>query len=339
MRVAGGMNAAPTVHARRRACTAAPASRASPWSDDGTVIPPVVAVPGARGNRFAITPGTIEKTRSFGGRGTRAVRMPGQASVRDASRGRHECRTANGGRHECRPYGYPALRCVHGGTVTGVIGGGGVVGVVGGGRAWSRTAAPGPLEVRTLAGGRLSFRPSARKFTGVRTPSRRSTRAHQADAGVGAALLRAYAAGARVNEYLVERLHPDVWRAKPPAPRMRTIAALVAHLYNCGLVYVRRARPDVDVPPELDRFRVTQAGAVRALAAKRRAVLAAAAPALVHGGRIGHSHQDVVTFLAYYMVHDGHHRGQILIQARLLGHPVSVETMSGMWQWTARSRE
>jgi|SRR5579883_431661 len=84
MRVAGGMNAAPTVHARRRACTAAPASRGSPWSDDGTVIPPVVAVPGARGNRFAITPGTIEKTRSFGGRGTRAVRMPGPASVRHA---------------------------------------------------------------------------------------------------------------------------------------------------------------------------------------------------------------------------------------------------------------
>ena len=25
--------------------------------------------------------------------------------------------------------------------------------------------------------------------------------------------------------------------------------------------------------------------------------------------------------------------------ARLLGHPVTTETMSGMWQWTARGRE
>jgi uncharacterized damage-inducible protein DinB len=39
------------------------------------------------------------------------------------------------------------------------------------------------------------------------------------------------------------------------------------------------------------------------------------------------------------MVHDGHHRGQILWLARALGHPVSTETMSGMWQWAARARE
>ena len=38
-------------------------------------------------------------------------------------------------------------------------------------------------------------------------------------------------------------------------------------------------------------------------------------------------------------VHDGHHRGQILLQARLLGHPITIDTMSGMWLWTARARE
>ena len=139
---------------------------------------------------------------------------------------------------------------------------------------------------------------------------------------VGAALLHAYAANARVNQYLVERLHPSVWRAKPPAPRMRTVAALVAHVHNCGLVYLKRAAPNVAVPGEMDRFRVTPAQAARALK---------------QGERIGP--HDAATFLAYYMVHDGHHRGQILLQARLLGHPVSTETMSGMWQWPARARE
>jgi len=154
-----------------------------------------------------------------------------------------------------------------------------------------------------------------------------------------AVLLRAYSANARVNEYLVERLDPGVWRAKPPAPRMRTIAALIAHMHNCGLVYLRRAAPKISVPPDLDRFRVTPALAIRALAAKRRAVLAIVGPALETGARIDGSPHDAPTFLAYYMVHDGHHRGQILLQARLLGHPVSIDTMSGMWQWTARARE
>jgi uncharacterized damage-inducible protein DinB len=156
---------------------------------------------------------------------------------------------------------------------------------------------------------------------------------------IAAALLRAYAANARVNEYLVERLDPSVWRAKPPAPKLRTIAALVAHVHNCGLVYLRRSMPKLAIPPDLDRFKVTQAAAVKALGAKRRAVLAVLKPALEKGGKVGGSIHDPVQFLTYYMVHDGHHRGQIVWQARLLGYPVDMQTMSGMWQWTARSRE
>jgi uncharacterized damage-inducible protein DinB len=154
-----------------------------------------------------------------------------------------------------------------------------------------------------------------------------------------AELLGAYSASGRVNAYLVERLDPDVWRAKPPAPKMRTIAAIVAHMHNCALVYLRRAAPKVSVPPELDRHTVTQAAAVRALMAKRRAVLEVLEPALERGGRVGRSVHRPVQFLTYYMVHDGHHRGQILLLARLLGHPITIDTMSGMWLWTARARE
>jgi uncharacterized damage-inducible protein DinB len=158
-------------------------------------------------------------------------------------------------------------------------------------------------------------------------------------ADLAAALLSAYSANARVNGYLVERLDPLVWRARPPAPKMRSIAAIVAHMHNCALTYLRRAAPKRPVPPDLDRFKVTPAQAARALEAKRRAVLEIVGPALAHRGRIGGSPHDAASFLSYYMVHDAHHRGQILLQARLLGHPVDLDTMSGMWQWTARRRE
>jgi uncharacterized damage-inducible protein DinB len=156
---------------------------------------------------------------------------------------------------------------------------------------------------------------------------------------VHAALLRAYAASARANEFLVERLDPALWRARPPAPKMRTIAATFAHMHNCGLVYLKRAAPRVSVPTELDRHRVTPKQAVRALGAKREAVLTVLAPLLTRGGRVGGCSHDPVGFLMYYAAHDAHHRGQILQLARLLGHPVSVDTMSGLWQWTARARE
>jgi uncharacterized damage-inducible protein DinB len=155
----------------------------------------------------------------------------------------------------------------------------------------------------------------------------------------GDALLKAYSASARVNQYLVEHLDPAVWRAKPPGGLGRTIAALVAHMHNCGLLYLRRAPGGAGTPAELDRFRVTPTQAARALGAKRKAVLRVAAAALAGDGRIGGFRYDAATFLAYYMVHDGHHRGQIMMQARLLGRPLGTEVMAGMWSWNRRARE
>ena len=153
------------------------------------------------------------------------------------------------------------------------------------------------------------------------------------------ALLKAYWASARVNEYLVERLHPAVWRAPSPLPKGRTVAALVAHMHNCALRYLERTAPEVSVPAELDRHRVTQKQAVRALGAKRKAVLAIVGAALEDNDKIVGSPHRAAEFLAYYMVHDAHHRGQIVQQARLLGHPITQQTMIGMWQWSTRAKE
>ena len=42
---------------------------------------------------------------------------------------------------------------------------------------------------------------------------------------VADALLKAYSANARINQYLVQQLDPAVWQAPPPGPKTRTIAA------------------------------------------------------------------------------------------------------------------
>jgi uncharacterized damage-inducible protein DinB len=158
-----------------------------------------------------------------------------------------------------------------------------------------------------------------------------------------ASLLRAYSASARINQYLVERLHPAVWRAPAPAGpgrgRVRTIAALVAHLHNCGLRYLERTDPAARVPADLDRGpghpgpggagpgRETPGGPGRrgGGAGGRRRI-------------VGFS-PDAASYLGYDLGHDHHHRGQIVMPARLLGHPVSRDTMTGMWQWTVRARK
>ncbi|HEV8400299.1 MAG TPA: DinB family protein [Gemmatimonadales bacterium] len=152
--------------------------------------------------------------------------------------------------------------------------------------------------------------------------------------------MTAYAASARINQYLVEQLSPAIWRVPPPGGngRGRTIAALFAHIHNCGLRYLERTDPK-GVPGELERARVTPTEAARALGAKGQAVLRIVGAALSDGSRIvGYPH-SAVHYLTYYMIHDAHHRGQIVQLARELGHPISQRTMIGMWQWARRAEE
>ena len=153
-----------------------------------------------------------------------------------------------------------------------------------------------------------------------------------------AALLQAYAGSARINQYLVEQLPRAVWRVPPPGDKSRTIAALVAHMHNCGLRYLGRTDPK-GVPGELDRSRVTQAQAARALGAKGRAVVRIVGAALADGRRVVGFPHGAAQYLVYYMTHDAHHRGQIVQLARQLGHPISQQTMIGMWQWARRAAE
>jgi uncharacterized damage-inducible protein DinB len=152
-------------------------------------------------------------------------------------------------------------------------------------------------------------------------------------------LLTSYAASARVTEYLVERLHPEVWRVRVPEKTGKTIAQVVSHMHNCGLVYVTRTSPSADVPPEMDRHRVTQAQALKLLKRKRLVVLEVVGGKLKGDGRIKGLPKNASEYLSYYMAHDAHHRGQITLMSRLLGHPLDTQTMSMMWDWKNRANE
>jgi uncharacterized damage-inducible protein DinB len=44
----------------------------------------------------------------------------------------------------------------------------------------------------------------------------------------------------------------------------------------------------------------------------------------------------VAGFLGYLIAHDAHHRGQITMLARQLGHPLPQKAMFGMWEWNSR---
>jgi uncharacterized damage-inducible protein DinB len=149
------------------------------------------------------------------------------------------------------------------------------------------------------------------------------------------ALLNAFNTNNRINQYLIDALEPPVWKAKPADGKGRTIAAIVAHMHNVRVMWLKAIKAE-EVPAQLDRNTVTPAQALRALESSRHALSVVIDRAIAADGRIKGFRPDVVGFLGYLIAHDAHHRGQITMLARQLGHPVPQKVMFGMWEWGIR---
>src|SRR5579871_6480161 len=136
---------------------------------------------------------------------------------------------------------------------------------------------------------------------------------------VPAALLNAFDINNRINAYLIENLPAEAWQAKAPDGKGRTIAAIVAHMHNVRVMWLKAAKAE-NIPDQLNRATVTSAQAIRGLESSHEALTRLAGRALQTDGRIKGFRPNVAGFLAYLIAHDAHHRGQIAMLARQLGH-------------------
>jgi len=149
------------------------------------------------------------------------------------------------------------------------------------------------------------------------------------------ALLNAFNTNNRINQYLIDNLPPAAWKAKAPNGKGRTIAAIMAHMHNVRVMWLKAAKAE-DIPAQLDRAKVTPSQALRALETSRHALSVVISRALQQDGRVKGVRPDVAGFLGYLIAHDAHHRGQITMLARQLGHPLPQKAMLGMWEWGSR---
>jgi uncharacterized damage-inducible protein DinB len=150
------------------------------------------------------------------------------------------------------------------------------------------------------------------------------------------ALLNAFDTNNRINQYLIESIAPEAWKAKPPDGKGRTISAIVAHMHNVRVMWLKAAAKGSDIPEQLDRATVTPAQAVRGLEQSRQALSDLMSKALQADGRIKNFRSDVAGFFGYLIAHDAHHRGQIAMLARQLGHALPQKINFGMWEWNSR---
>ncbi len=134
----------------------------------------------------------------------------------------------------------------------------------------------------------------------------------------------------------------------PGAPR-RAVRMIAGHIHNARCMWIKMVGKEhgILVPDSVDRRRVSRKELVSALKRSSAGINSLLKLGFDSGGRIPipstyvwrNLPLDVGHVLAYFVAHEGHHRGQIVLLARQLGHRLPLSTTSGLWQWTKRSRE
>jgi uncharacterized damage-inducible protein DinB len=162
--------------------------------------------------------------------------------------------------------------------------------------------------------------------------------AAQASVGydVGPALIESFATSNRITRFLLENLHDDVWHAAPVGGRGRSVAAIACHIHNARVMWLASFGRKVKAPPKLDHLAASKADALKALDNSHEAISRMVGIALKTDGRIANFKAGAAPFLSYLMTHDAHHRGQICLMAKQVGHPLGATIGYGMWEWSKR---
>jgi uncharacterized damage-inducible protein DinB len=164
-----------------------------------------------------------------------------------------------------------------------------------------------------------------------------------------ASILGAWETNNRVTIFFVEKLPAAIWAAGVPEVPRRTIRSIAAHIHNCRCGWIRTLGWDLRVPApaRVDPFRASRRDVARALVRSGKGLSRLLRIGLEKGGSLPRSSKyvwrnlplDVASVLSYFVAHEGHHRGQIVMVARQLGHRLPESTVGGLWDWTNRSKE
>ncbi len=166
-------------------------------------------------------------------------------------------------------------------------------------------------------------------------------RPQNAQTQVGRAAVQIFAVNDRLNQFLIEQLDPAAWRAKSPG-RVRSIAAIFAHVHNVRCKWIRLTAPHLKVPLSLKRAHCTQRQMSKALAQSGARCAEMLAEALDgDGSRVKKFIRDGWArpwpvgpeMLCYMISHEAHHRGQVCMLAHQLGFPLASKVTSEMWNW------
>ena len=167
-----------------------------------------------------------------------------------------------------------------------------------------------------------------------------ATRSQQTGRKEGTAAAHIFAANERMNQLLLEHLDPAAWRAKP-AGQVRRIAAIFSHVHNVRTKWLRLNAPHLRTPALLQHAHCTVEQARAALAESAAGCEQMLAEALGGNGTITAFRRDGWAkpwplgpeMLCYMLMHEAHHRGQVMMLAHQLGCSLPAAVGARLWNW------
>jgi uncharacterized damage-inducible protein DinB len=180
----------------------------------------------------------------------------------------------------------------------------------------------------------------------ARVSTRSRPRSSTAETEDARRLIAAWRTNHQATRYLIEHLPTSIWSAGVPGIPRLTVGMIAAHIHNSRCTWIKSlgARHGIAAPRLVDLRRVLPAELVKALSRSSEGMIELIELGIANGGRVPRAiwqnfPTDMEHFLSYFAAHEGHHRGQLCMVARQLGHRLPRSVAAGIWQWTRLARE
>ncbi len=148
-------------------------------------------------------------------------------------------------------------------------------------------------------------------------------------------LIQAWRTNNKINLMLVEKIKPDGWEVTLSKRGGRGVAGEFAHIHNVRVDHLKRRAKDIADP--FERFPTKHVPTKKEITTALKASSTAIEKLLtgVFNGepkRKGFK-RGLFTTLSYFIAHEAHHRGRILLTLKVAGQTIDKTTAYAIWDW------